>query len=251
MTLQERLPFDLSTSRPLPNIGPIAMSDWLLVDEAYAGQMADRERLLNTNRDAVLALSERARPAADELLEVVLAHLPEGFSRDGARVTRPDGTQVTLDREDPMGTLGRLVQEDFCLLEKAEGEAEHVLTGAVLCFPAGWRLAQKVMRPLVEIHIPIPEYDDAIAARVQRLFDGVQVGRPLMRFNRLWYNDPTLFQPGPRRDNDDRADPATAAYFRSERQCLVRLPETRAVVFSIHTYVMERARALALSASAG
>ncbi len=42
MTLQERVPFDLSTSRPLPNIGPVAMSDWLLVDEAYAGQMATR-----------------------------------------------------------------------------------------------------------------------------------------------------------------------------------------------------------------
>ena len=248
MTLQERVPFDLSTSRPLPNIGPVAMSDWLLVDEAYAGQMATRAHLLDNNREAVLALSERARPAADELLDVVLSHLPDGFVRDGEHVTRPDGGQVTLDRADPMGTLGRLVQEDLCLLEKAEGEAEHVLTGAVLCFPAGWRLAQKVMRPLVEIHVPIPEYDAALAARVQRLFDGVQPGRPLMRFNRLWYDDPTLFQPGPRRDNDDRSDPGTAAYFRSERQCLVRLPETRAVVFSIHTYVIERARALALSA---
>ena len=248
MILQERLPFDLSVSRPLPNIGPVPMSDWLLVDEAYAGQMAARAHLLDSNRDAVLALSERARPAADELLEVVLSHLPSGFARDGARVTRPDGGQVTLNRADPLGTLGRLVQEDLCLLEKTDGEAEHVLTGAVLCFPAGWRLAQKMMRPLTEIHVPIPEYDAALAARVQRLFDGVQPGRPLMRFNRLWYDDPTLFQPGPRRDNDDRSDPETAPYFRTERQCLLRLPETRAVVFSIHTYVMDRARALALSA---
>jgi hypothetical protein len=29
-------------------------------------------------------------------------------------------------------------------------------------------------------------------------------------------------------------------YLRSERQCLLRLPETRAVVFTIHTYVLLR-----------
>jgi hypothetical protein len=29
-----------------------------------------------------------------------------------------------------------------------------------------------------------------------------------------------------------------AHIFRAERQCLMRLPETRAVVFSIHTYVV-------------
>ncbi|MCR8550257.1 DUF3445 domain-containing protein [Salipiger sp. P9] len=250
MILQDRLPYDLSTARPLPNIGPVAMADWLLVDEAYAGQMAERERLLDTRREAVLQLDPQARPVADELLDTVLEALPAGFARDAETVRRPDGVTVRLDRDDPMGTLGRLVQEDLCLLEKRPGSDEHVLTGAVLCFPAGWRLAMKMMRPLTAIHIPIPEYDAGIAKRVQRLFDGVQPGRPLMRFNRLWYDDPALFQPGPRRDNNDRGKPESAAFFRSERQCLVRLPESRAVVFSIHTFLLPRAAALALNASA-
>lgn len=248
MILQQNFPYDLATVRPLPNIGPVSLADWLLVDEAHAAQMAERERLLENDRAAVLQLDPEAFPAAEELLEMVLANLPEGFSREGEMVTRPDAVTVPLDRADPMGTLGRLVQEDLCLLEKRPGSDEHVLTGAVLCFPAGWRLAAKMMRPLTAIHIPIPEYDAGIAKRVQRLFDGVQPGRPLMRFNRLWQDDPALFQPGPRRDNGDRADPATAPYFRSERQCLVRLPDTRAVVFSIHTYVLTRAAARALSA---
>ena len=249
MILQETLPFDLGTSRPLPNIAPMRMEDWLLADECYAAQGAERARLLRTRREAVLQLDQEAMPAAQELLETVLDNLPDGFARDGERVTRPDGEVVTLDRSDPLGTLGHLVQEDLCLLEKRPGSDEHVLTGAVLCFPAGWRLAQKMMRPLTAIHIPIPEYDEMLARRVQRLFDGVQPGRALMRFNRLWYDDPVLFQPGPRRDNDDRSDPTTAPYFRSERQCLVRLPQTRAVVFSIHTYLLARERALALSSA--
>ena len=53
----------------------------------------------------------------------------------------------------------------------------------------------------------------------------------------LAYAEATLHQPRP------RARPAEGGdypYLRSERQCVLRLPETRACVFSIHTYVMAR-----------
>ena len=106
-----------------------------------------------------------------------------GYVISAKEVRRPDGVRVPLDRADPMATLGHLVQEDLCLMEK-RGQ-QHVLTAAVLCFPASWRLADKIGRPLTAIHAPVAEYDDALARRVQRLFDGVQPGRPLWRFNAL------------------------------------------------------------------
>ncbi len=152
-------------------------------------------------------------------------------------VRRPDGVRVDIDRGDPLGVLARLVQEDLCLLQKTDDE--HVLTGAVLCFPASWSLAEKFMRPLVAIHAPVASYDDNIARRVQRLFDGVKPERPLWRFNLLRYVDPTLHQPRSelaRRNTDDNQD---FKYFRSERQCVLRLPKTDAVVFSINTYVLK------------
>ena len=109
-----------------------------------------------------------------------------------------------------------------------------------MTFPASWRLAEKIGQPLTAIHDPVSEYTPDIARRVQRLFDGVQVGRPLWRYNQLWYHDPALFQP--RSSMEPRSKPDSAArYFRTERQCVVRLPKTRAVVFSIHTWVLERA----------
>lgn len=236
--LQTRIPYDIAAPRKLPGIQPLALDDWLIRDDAFAGQMAYRERLLAERRDVVLAMSETAREAALELLDLVLER---AYPRAGDRVTRPDGVSVEIDRNDPMGTLGRLVQEDFCLLQKPEGAAEHVLTAAVLCFPASWTLAEKFMRPLIRIHVPVPEYDDNIAARVQRLFDGVQPERPLWRFNRLWYDDPDLHQP--RREADKRPHRRAAAvkFLRSERQSLLRLPKTRAVVFAIHTFVLARA----------
>lgn len=229
--LHSVIPDALTGSAALPGTRPCDADDWLRTDEAYALQMAYRVELLRDRRDAVLYAPGEVLDPARELLDETLAILPaKGFVVTGNAVRCPDGRKVRIDREAPLLTLGHLVQEDLCILEKRG--AEHVLTGAVLCFPASWRLADKVGRPLTTIHDPVPAYDGNIAARVQRLFDGVQVGRPLWRFNRLRYANPDLHQPV-------RQDPeAPRPYHRSERQCILRLPITQAVVFTIHTYVM-------------
>jgi dimethylamine monooxygenase subunit A len=233
--LQDRVPYDVEVQPGLPGIRPLAMQDWLIRDEALAGQMALRDRLLRESRAAVVALEPSAAAAARELLDLVLGL---AYPDSAAEVDRPDGVRVTIDRDDPLGTLGRLVQEDFCILQK-QGD-EHVLTGAVLCFPASWTLGEKFRRPLVAIHDPVAAYDSGIAARVQRLFDGVQPGRPLWRFNALHYADPALHQPRSVHEPRPTRSAADAPFLRSERQSILRLPQTRAVVFAIHTYVVKR-----------
>ena len=244
--LQTTLPYDALTPKPLPGIAPLAEANWLIVDDAYAGQMAERDRLITENQDAVVAMEAQARETALELLEMVLSALlkrPEqDFRLEGDSMTRPDGVTVSIDRASPLTTLGHLVQEDFCILQKRG--AEHVLTGAVLCFPASWSLSEKFGRPLIGIHVPVDSYTDDVAKRVQRLFDGVRHGRPLWRFNALWYADPALHQPRSANARRDPVDPNTAPYFRSEKQSILRLPDSDAVVFSIHTFVLERAKVL-------
>ncbi len=231
--LQSSIPYDPSAIRALPGIQPADMAHWLHQDDAFAAQMAHRAALLENQRDDVLALAPEAKPAAQELLQLVL-HQTYPDATDCA--LRPDGVHVPIDFANPLDTLCNLVQEDFCILQK-HGD-EHVLTGAILCFPASWRLREKFMRPLVGIHVPVDSYDDNIARRVQRLFDGIQPGRPLWRFNALWYDDPELHQPRSASDRREIRDHGRAPYLRSERQTLLRLPETRAAVFSIHTYVL-------------
>lgn len=173
--------------------------------------------------------------AARACLEEVLYALPTGFEHAGDWVECPDGHRQCLDWDAPLWSLGAILQQDVCILEKQA--SAHVLTGAILCFPASWTLAQKIGKPLIGIHRTVAEYDGGIAARVQRLFDGVQVGRPLWRANHLRYDDPTLFQP--RTENDPRpVGTANASYIRSERQTVLRLPSTGAVAFVIHTSVV-------------
>lgn len=235
---QTRLPYDIDPNRSLPGISPLDLSDWLIIDEAFAGQMAIRDALLDQQRQNVLMIDPSAHDAASELLDYVLGRLI-GFTRQGDTIFRPDGKSVPIDRADPMGTLGHLIQEDLCILQK-HGD-EHVLTGAVLCFPASWTLAEKFMRPLIGIHDTVHEYDENIARRVQRLFDGVRVGQGLWRYNALYYASSDLHHPRSVHNRRPQETPQTAPYIRSERQCLVRLPQTGAVIFSIHTYLLRAA----------
>ncbi|SDI94474.1 heme-dependent oxidative N-demethylase family protein [Aliiruegeria lutimaris] len=234
-------PWRLPRARSLPGIAPVSLDDWLWQLDSYPAQMAERERLLEAQADKVHALLPDAFAPAQELYDLVLGILETraGFQRDGAGIRCPDGRVVALDRNAPLVTLGRLVQEDFCILQRAEGEGEHLLTGAILCFPASWTLAEKLGRPMMGIHIPVQVYDPELGRRVQRLLDGIQPGRPLSRSNAFFYDDPGLFQPRPESDPRPAGGPE-APYFRSERQCLLRLPESNAVAFSIHTILLER-----------
>lgn len=239
-TRLDPLPWTVPALWRLPGIVPLQMADWLQVDDAYAAQMAERERLIAGApvHAPAHALTEAARPAAEELYDMVLAHLPPGFTSEGAAMRRPDGVLVDLDRSEPLLTLGRLVQEDFCLMQ-AQGD-EHVLTGAILCFPASWTLAEKLGHPLTTIHVPVKGYAGDLARRVQRLFDMIRPGQPLYRMNALLYANPALHQPKSQTDYRPRA--GERRFLRSERQSLVRLPQTGAVVFSIHTVVMAAER---------
>jgi hypothetical protein len=238
--LHRQLPPDMRANRALPGIQP-ERGPWLRVDEAYGAQMARRLALLRDEPDEVLYLAPQAHPAAQELLAEVLAVLPDlGFEVSQTQVICPDGRKVDLSPTvDPMRLLGHLVQNDFVLMQR-RGD-EHVLSGAVLCFPASWKLSEKAGRPLTDIHIPVGEYTPQLARRVQRLFDGIKVGLPLWRFNQLWYEEAELFQPrsatAPRRVGDgQRGGP----FYRTERQTLLRLPISQVVVFVIHTYVLAR-----------
>lgn len=174
--------------------------------------------------------------AAEELFDLIVGLLAQapGYTVTPDAVTRPDRVMVALDRAAPLHTLGRLVQEDLCLMQR-QGDA-HVLTGACLCFPASWALHEKLGRPLIGIHRTVPAYQDDLARRVQRMFDVIRPDQPLWRMNALVYANPDLHQPG--YEGAPRTDRRGGQFVRAERQTLLRLPKTGEVLFAIHTYVV-------------
>ena len=237
MILQKKIPYD-TTCPNLPGTRPVSPDEWIICDDAFSQQMALRDQLIETKKDKVLAISDEAQEAAVELLKMTLDFCVSklGYKKNVNKIIRPDKVSVEIDLNEPMTVLGRLVQNDFCILQKKDNE--HVLTAAALCFPASWSLEEKFLKPLIDIHIPVKAYDDNIAKRVQRLFDGLQINRPVWRFNALYYEDPNLFQP--RSVNQPRRKPAPnkVKYFRSERQTIIKLPQSGAIIFGIHTFVV-------------
>lgn len=239
--LHERLPvapWIAEHALRLPGTKPIDPADWLQRDETFPAQMALRDSLIADRATEVHALLPGAEDAAAETLETVLAHLHEaaGYARTTGDVIRPDGVCVSLAGP-PLATAGRLVQEDLCLMQKPKDADEHLLAGAVLCFPSNWTLAQKLGMGLARIHRPVERYDANLALRVQRMLDVLRPETPLMRANLLISRRPELFSPLSEFVRHQPA-PGEGRFVRVERQTLLRLPRTRAIVFSIHTYVL-------------
>lgn len=232
-------PFLEAGPHRLPGLRPLDPAGWLVVDPDYPAQMRERERLLAERHATVVDSLPDTAPACRELLDDALRYLQrrDDFRCGPERVIRPDGREVPIDGDAPLSTLGRLFAEDFCLLQPAAADGPYRLTAAVLCFPAGWRLADKLGRPLTAIHDPVPHYDAPLAARVDRVFASLRVGRPAWRSNWLLRPTATLFEtPGGRRTPD--ADRDWRRYFlRTERQTLLRLPRSGAVVFGIKTSI--------------
>ncbi len=65
-------------------------------------------------------------------------------------------------------------------------------------------------------------------------FDAIRPEQALWRMNFHIYESPALFHPRCEAARHPKA--REGAYMRAERQCLLRLPRTQAVLFSLHTY---------------
>lgn len=228
---------------------PLDPADWIAPDDDLDAHLAEKERLIAARPDEVFAALPGSEAAQAELLARLQAHLPDRFPALYTRETGYTGAmrigagrRVALGGEEPpLRTAGRLVQEDFCLMQSPAAGDPYRLTAASLCFPTRWRLADKLGRPMAAIHTPVPLYADRMARQVDRFLQHLKAERPVWRMNWSLLDDPALFQPAGhgRTAADPRFTPENlpkTVWFRSERQTLVRLPETQAICFGIRVY---------------
>ena len=226
-------------------IKALDLAEWIEIDERFAAQLGARRQLLDERRSEVLAALPESVPGQRELLALLLDHLPGRFPehyrrQDGRIENRITGDSFALEawHDAPLELAGRLVQEDLCLMQR--GATGYRLVAAVLCFPAHWRLADKLGRPLPAIHAPVPGFGERLAAPVDRFFASIQVARPVWRVNWSLVDQPTLFLPPEHRGHPQPISAERAGrqlWLRVERQTLRRLPRSGDVVFGIHTHV--------------
>ncbi|KAG0614962.1 hypothetical protein M758_5G004500 [Ceratodon purpureus] len=237
---------------------PLNMKDWIEIDIFYDEEMALRREILKSRKEVAIVSRPEAVEANWEALELVAEFLPmrfpTRFRRDGGmlcNLTTGERFNINDKSLDPLQVLPRLIQEDVCLLMKVDGSF-RLVSGAVL-FPQRWSLLEKMGMDIASIHLPVPLFADEIGSAVNQFMTRLKVGKPVWRANWAIVDDPTLFQPlleediyaalrGQVKENFDFAahkcvNVGSRLYTRCERETLMRLPKTGAILFTIRTYI--------------
>ena len=214
---------------------------WLPHEDAFgnvnrrAAQIRLANRLLDSQRAEVFATTDADRHAAREVLVMVI---------DNLKHYHPGDPPKPLDHIHPLEAAARILPEDLLLLtprnrDSADGALpEWVLVAAAVRFPAHWRLADKMGRPLAAIHEPVPHYTEILERPMDRFFTYMQTGPISHRWNWSVVTSPELFTP-----NRALSTPLSIGegiqrlFVRMESQTLRKLPESGQILFTIRTYI--------------
>ena len=231
---------------------PMPPESWLETGPDHVAFMAARrQRLAGLPQQYFRALPE-SQAAQAELRDAVVGHLlaqhTEHFVRSGEFLEdRIDGSRHDLADAVPLGLLGRILEEDFILFQTVDGQ--DLITAACNAYTSSGRIVSSVGSGMHFAHDPVPGLNDQLGPRIDRVLANVQVGTPVVRFN--WFLTPIsarLFPEGSHDANvamarrtaarlaDDHRRCGELLWVRSERQTFLRLPQTMALAFGIHTY---------------
>lgn len=257
------MPYDGSSKPFTIGLKALELGDFIEVDDHLPSYLEEKDRLATEVRDQVIVAEAGSEAAQNEVLERVASHIctafPRIYTRDGDQVLIAGARAVNLADPEfpPIHHAARMVQEDLVIMRK--GHAGWYLSAASVCFPSSWNLHEKFMRPMHEIHRPVPGFGQGTrnAGLIERMFDNLKPGVPVIRWNWSLYGDDRLFHPasdaGMKRRFGDGAEPANIN-LRLERQTLQKLPVSGAILFTIRIHIdpmeaMERHQQAALLAS--
>ena len=214
-------------------------AEWLPFDDAFgdAGrrrdQMTEREWLFDNRHDETFNALNGSEEAGAEVHDMVIAHLAKYHG------TVPKEPKHGMH---PLEATARMVTEDLLLLKplpRKDNEAllDWTLLAAALAFPAHWVLAEKMGKPLADIHEPVPHYAERLETPMDRFFTNMKVGPISHRWNWSVMTSHRLFTP--HRSRRTPLAPGAGLdkiFIRMESQTLRKLPRTGMILFTIRTY---------------
>jgi hypothetical protein len=209
-------------------VQPLNAEDWLVVSDRLDAYRAEKAALMAQKAFEVFAAEADTVEAQQEALERVAAFCA---ARLGFVVPAcPPG-------EPPLQQAARFIEDDLVLMRR--GENGWRLAAGSLCFPSSWRLREKFGHPLDIVHGTVPAFGTGTrnAAIIARMFDALAPGQPVIRGNWSIYPDDALHHPSSEGEPARRFETGTPiiaqAFFRSERQTLVKLPRSGDILFTI------------------
>lgn len=252
----------------------ITLSDILALDNTYAERMQVRKSIIDEHQEEAISCNPVCEAAVLELHDWIFGtYLPTRFPKtyqlntaapERSLYNTANSKSIPLTPSSPieaLRALGEHVDTDFLLLlpssQAADGSPLYHLQAFVCCCPAGFNLRQKLGLPLSGIHGPVPGYKSKLEKPMDRFFSKLEYGRAVKRSNWAIATDDVLFHQGGSHlhitftgeekeeelEQQRREVVVENCRIRSERQTLMRLPKTGAIVFSFKTYMYKLSEA--------
>jgi hypothetical protein len=247
-------PYDGSSKLFQIGLKQLDLVNWIEVDDKFDFQLAEKRRIYTEYADKVFVAEPGTEEAQAEVLALLAEHLParfpERYRQDGERLIVVGHPELEGLMESPLPPLHKaslLVQEDLILMRR--GEDGWRLAAGSLCFPSSWLLTEKFGRLMSGIHEPVPGFGPGTrnAGLIDRMFDRLQVGQPVERFNWSIQSGDALYHPLSDVERIDRAtgrpirfpdvEAAARAFIRVERQTLRKLPVAGDILFTIRIHL--------------
>jgi len=249
-----------ATGKVKMHVKAMEEKNWIRIDKTYPEQMALRKKLLYEILDEVYVTT--SKPSTElaklEILQLLIDYLPKRYPKlyqstsDGGIINLFTGERFNPkdNKEDPIITASRLVQEDWCILEWNPEAKLYQLTAGVVLFPMRWSIKEKFTQILPDIHIPVKAFTKHLKPTVNDLFEDLTPDNPVWRANwSLFHNlngplDLYLAPFPPDQDNPNNhvfksnnlEEIGKTLTLRVEYQTLRRLPKSNAILFGIRTY---------------
>lgn len=273
------MPFDFSAvSAPFrmqPGLRKLAPGAQQLTPN-QPGDRALAEKLLVLQHDADRALlcapGFDAGPALSALMQHAAAEHPQAFGFDGSGHVCAHRLGWSLRGDLPVGNgppdigaclralpvhqrlaalLALAFAEDFAVIDAGSGRVEWL----AVCLPSRWAPEEKVGRHFTEVHAPVADNQLLLAAseHIVRLVTGPQRWErfvwTLLATSQLDQH-PLRHARAPWPLQGAAAEVAAAAFFRTERQSFIPLPDRPQAVFTIHVETSPLAEVVAAKGAA-
>jgi dimethylamine monooxygenase subunit A len=189
----------------------------------------DEATALSLRRDLVAENADRyvrALPEGDAMLEESLAFL-EKF----ATPARDAFSSATIPER--CKQMAARLESDWVVLSP-DAERGFPIVGGVVAFPSSWALEDKIGRPMHEVHNPAPGLNATLGRSIGTFLEKLAPNVCWKRENwGLSADDVLNHHPAIPRHPLNASATLDHTWLRLERQSLMRLPLTRAILFGI------------------
>ena len=209
--------------------------------DQYHREIELKQNLLDTQLDQCWAATLDSVAAQAEAVQLLRSRCDNEHPLLSEMVENQSGRSSGIGSDSPLLAVSRLVQEDLVILRHDAARGFPIMAGSV-CFPSGWSIADKIGQSQGCVHAAVPEFNQQLLNPSLKLLQRLKSGRSVSRSNWSVRASSRLNQ-FPRDAHvtlaaSESVTQQTAAecMFRVEFQTLSRLPETQAILFTIHTF---------------